>query len=281
MLVAAAAGDARPAGHRFSRRCPLYLAPVSKPTPHPSTPAPDAAHQHHFVTTRWSLVLRAGQAGSAESGEALEKLCRAYWFPLYAFARREGCKPEEAQDLTQEFFCRLLARNTLQSADPARGRFRSFLLTSFKNLLANEWKRVQRQKRGGGRESFSLDQLEAEERYRIEPVDHLTPEKLFERRWAEALLARVLERLQAECDGDGPGRARRFEVVKVFLLEDKGTLPLADAAAQLGLSVIATKGLVHRLRTRYRDLFREEIEHTVATPAEVEDEIRHLFQALG
>lgn len=252
---------------------------MSEPTP--ITPIPDDSPRHHFVTTRWSLVLRAGRIGSAESSEALEKLCRAYWFPLYAFARREGCSPETAQDLTQDFFCRLLARNTLQMADPARGRFRSFLLASFKNLLANEWKRTQRQKRGGGQEAFSLDQLAAEERYRVEPVDDLTPEKLFERRWAEALLARVLERLQAECDGDGPERARRFAVVKVFLLDDKGTLPLAEAAQQLGLSVVATKGLVHRLRARYRDIFREEIEHTVASPDEVEDEIRHLFQALG
>jgi RNA polymerase sigma-70 factor (ECF subfamily) len=233
------------------------------------------------VTTHWSLVARASRSDAPGSAEALERLCRAYWFPLYAFARREGCGPEEAQDLTQEFFCRLLAGNSLRFADPDRGRFRSFLLTSFKNLMANEWKRAHRQKRGGGAEAFSLDQVDAEERYRIEPVDTLTPEKVFERRWAEALLARVLARLQTECDGDGPERARRFEVVKVFLLESKGALPLATAAEQLGLSLIATKGLVHRLRQRYRDIFREEIAHTVAAPEEVEDEIRHLFNALA
>jgi RNA polymerase sigma factor (sigma-70 family) len=256
--------------------------PVNTPSVNPpSTTDPGASPQAHFVTTRWSMVLRAGQTDTAASREALEKLCRAYWFPLYAFARREGCSPEESQDLTQEFFCRLLEKNSLQTADPARGRFRSFLLASFKNLMTNEWRRSQRQKRGGGAEVFSLDHLEAEDRYAIEPADDLTPEKVFERRWAEALLARVLERLRLECDGDGPERARRFEIVKVFLLEDKGTLPLADAAAQLGLSVVATKGLVHRLRTRYRDIFREEIEHTVASPDEVEDEIRHLFAALG
>jgi RNA polymerase sigma factor (sigma-70 family) len=227
------------------------------------------------------MVLRAGQAGTAESGEALEKLCRAYWFPLYAFARREGCGPEEAQDLTQEFFCRLLAGNSLRFADPHRGRFRSFLLTSFKNLMANEWKRAHRQKRGGDTEVFSLEQMDAEERYSLEPVDNLTPERVFDRRWAEALLARVLDRLQAECDGDGAERARRFEVVKVFLVESKGTLSLASAAEQLGLSVVATKGLVHRLRQRYRDIIYEEISNTVASPEEVEDEIRHLFEALG
>jgi RNA polymerase sigma factor (sigma-70 family) len=246
-----------------------------------ATPETGPSPQAHFVTTRWSVVLRAGQAGTPEAGAALDKLCGAYWFPLYAFARREGCGPEEAQDLTQEFFCRLLARNSLQSADPARGRFRSFLLTAFKNLMANEWKRAHRQKRGGGAEAFSLDQMDAEERYCVEPVDNLTPEKVFERRWAEALLARVLARLEAECDGSGPERARRFEVLKVFLLEDKGTLPLAAAAERLGLSLVATKGLVHRLRQRYRDLFREEIAHTVAAPEEVEDEIRHLFRALA
>lgn len=247
----------------------------------PSTTDAGASPKAHFVTTRWSVVLRAGQADSAATRAALEKLCRAYWFPLYAFARREGCSAEEAQDLTQDFFCRLLEKNSLQTADPSRGRFRSFLLTSFKNLMTNEWRRTRRQKRGGGAEVFSLDHFEAEERYQVEPVDDLTPEKLFERRWAEALLARVLERLRAECDGDGSERARRFEVVKVFLLEDKGTLPLAQAAAQLGLSVVATKGLVHRMRTRYREIFREEIEHTVDSPEEVEDEIRHLFEALN
>ena len=245
------------------------------------TPSPETPQRAHFVTTHWSMVRRAGKTDGPDTREALEQLCRVYWFPLYAFARREGCGPEEAQDLTQEFFSRLLAKGALQLADPDRGRFRSFLLTSFKHLLTNEWKRSQRQKRGGGTDLFSLDQLAAEDRYRLEPVDDLTPERLFERRWAEALLARVLERLQRECDGDGEERARRFEVLKVFLLDPKGTLPLADAATQLGLSLVATKGLVHRLRKRYRDLLIEEISHTVLAREDVEDEVRHLFAALA
>jgi len=233
-----------------------------------------------FLSTHWSVVLKVQQADSPAAAAALESLCRAYWYPLYAFARRQGHTPEDASDLTQEFFAQLLARGGLSSASPARGRFRNFLLGSFRNLMANEWKRANRQKRGGQAEVFSLDELQAEERYQLEPRDDCTPEKLYDRRWAETLLARVLERLQAECDGGGPERARRFEIVKVFLLEEKGALSLADAAAQLGLSVIATKGVVHRLRQRYREIFREEIAHTVARPEEVEDEIRYLFEAL-
>jgi RNA polymerase sigma-70 factor (ECF subfamily) len=154
-------------------------------------------------------------------------------------------------------------------------------LGSFKNLIANEWKRVNRQKRGGGAEIYSLSETDAEERYRLEPADNRTPETVYDRRWAEAVLGRVIDRLRVECDGDGPQRARRFEVLKVFLLEDKGTLSLADAASQLGLSLIATKGVVHRLRQRYREIFREEIAHTVALPDEVDDEIRYLFKALA
>jgi RNA polymerase sigma-70 factor (ECF subfamily) len=197
------------------------------------------------------------------------------------FARRLGNSPEDAADLTQEFFTQLFARGGLASASPDRGRFRNFLLGSFKNLITNEWKRVNRQKRGGGAQTYSLDESDAEERYRLEPADNRTPETVYDRRWAEAVLGRVIERLRAECDGDGPQRARRFEVLKVFLLEDKGTVSLAEAAAQLDLSVIATKGVVHRLRQRYREIFREEIAHTVADPKEVDDEIRYLFKALA
>lgn len=233
-----------------------------------------------FETTHWSVVQRAGDSQSPESAAALEKLCRAYWYPLYAFVRASGHGPEEAQDLTQEFFAQLLEKKWLGRADPERGRFRTFLLASVKNLMANEWKRAHRVKRGGGR-VLSLDAMEAEERYRLEPADEATPEKIFERRWATTLLAGVVERLRRECDGGGPERVRRFEVLKIFLLEDKGTLPLAEAAAQLGLSVIATKSVVHRLRQRYREIFLEEIAHTVSHPEETQDEIRHLLQALA
>lgn len=237
-------------------------------------------HAGVFATTHWSVVIAARQP-DARSAAALDTLCRAYWYPLYAFARCQGQSPENARDLTQEFFSQLLARGGLSSADPERGRFRTFLLASFKHLVANEWKRANRQKRGGGVEVFSLDAADPEERYQLEPADHSSPDKLYERRWAETFLARVIERLRRECNGDGPERERRFDVLKVFLLEEKGALTLTDAAAQLGLSVIATKGIVHRLRQRYRDIFREEIAHLVARPEEIEDEIRHLFQALA
>jgi RNA polymerase sigma factor (sigma-70 family) len=233
-----------------------------------------------FATTHWSVVLAARQPDE-KSAAALDTLCRAYWYPLYAFARWQGQSPDDARDLTQEFFAQLLARGGLTSADPERGRFRTFLLASFKNLLANEWKRSGRQKRGGGAEIFSLDEVDPEQRFRLEPVENASPDKLYERRWAETFLARVIERLRQECNGDGPERQKRFEILKAFLLEEKGTLSLADAAAQLGLSVIATKGIVHRLRQRYRDIFREEIAQLVGHPDEVEDEIRHLLQALA
>jgi RNA polymerase sigma factor (sigma-70 family) len=234
-----------------------------------------------FLSTHWSVVLRVHQSDEGASAAALDSLCRTYWYPLYVFARRLGNSPEDAADLTQEFFSQLLARRGLASASPDRGRFRNFLLGCFKNLIANEWKRLNRQKRGGGVHTYSLDEADAEERYRLEPADNRTPETVYDRRWAEAVLGRVIERLRTECDGDGPQRARRFEVLKVFLLEDKGTVSLAEAASQLDLSVIATKGVVHRLRQRYREIFREEIAHTVADPQEVDDEIRYLFKALA
>ena len=238
------------------------------------------AGARQFETTHWSVVQRAGDSQAPESAAALEKLCRAYWYPVYAFVRASGYGPEDSSDVTQEFFLQLLERKWLARADPDRGRFRNFLLASVKNLLANQWKREHTVKRGSG-QILPFDAMNPEERYRLEPRDYTTPELLFERRWAAALLARVLERLRAECDGEGRERARRFEVLKVFLLEDKGTVSLADAAAQLGLSVIATKGVVHRLRNRYREIFREEIANTVARPEDVEDEIRHLFRALA
>ena len=233
-----------------------------------------------FATTHWTVIVAARQS-DAKAAAALDQLCRAYWYPLYAFARYQGQPPEDARDLTQDFFAQLLARSTLSHADRERGRFRTFLLASFKNLMANQWKSANRQKRGGGAEIFSLDETAAEERYKLEPVDASTPEKLYERRWAETLLARVVERLRAECDADSPERGRRFQVLKAFLLEEKGALPLADAAAQLGLSVIATKGVVHRLRQRYREIFREEIARVVAGPEDMEAEIRHLFEVLA
>jgi RNA polymerase sigma-70 factor (ECF subfamily) len=230
-----------------------------------------------FATTQWSLVSRAREVSSAQTGEALEKLCQAYWYPLYAFVRREGYGPEEAQDLTQEFFSRLLAKNYLQMADRNRGRFRSFLLASMKHMLANERRAAARQKRGGDTVVFSLDAQNPEERYRLEPADPLTPDRIFEKRWAEATLARVLDRLEIEYSG----HVMRFEQLKVFLIEAKGAVSFAEVSEGLGVTQLALKSVVHRMRRRYGQLFREEIAHTVACPADVEDEIRQLLGALS
>lgn len=232
---------------------------------------------HHFATTQWSLVLQASQLDQPEAAEALEKLCRAYWYPLYAFARRQGCAPEEAQDVTQEFFTRLLQKNHLQLADPARGRFRSFLLAAMKNLLANERRAAARHKRGGGARTFSLDEFEPEQRYRLEPADPVTPETLFERRWAETVLTRVLDRLEAEYTG----HALHFHDLKVFLVEARGTAAFADVAGRLGVTEPALKSVVHRMRRRYADLFRFEVAQTVANPLEVDAEIRHMWTVLS
>ena len=232
-----------------------------------------------FATTCWSVVLQAKEGSSIQSTEALERLCRAYWFPLYAYVRRKGHNPHEAQDLTQEFFSRLLAGAGLAGVDRSKGRFRSFLLASMNHLLANEYHRARTQKRGGGAPHFSLDAVAAEERYGIEPVDQLSPDKLFERRWAEALLDRVVERLREEWAVRE--RAQRFDDLKIFLLDAKGTVSFEEASARLGTTVPAVKSAVQKLRRRYRELFREEIANTVTRPEEVEEEIRSLFEALG
>jgi RNA polymerase sigma factor (sigma-70 family) len=247
----------------------------SKPT---SVPAgTESRGDAGFQTTHWSMVLLAGREASPQSAEALEKLCQAYWYPLYAFARRQGCNPEEAQDATQEFFSRLLAKNQLQMADPTRGRFRSFLLASMKNMLANERRAAARQKRGGDVIVFSFQEQEAEQRYLLEPADSITPESVFERRWAETILARVLDRLEAESNG----HALRFEQLKVFLIEAKGAAAFADMARQLGVTESALKSVVHRMRRRYAELFRDEVSQTVANMADLDDEMRHLLTVLS
>jgi len=230
-----------------------------------------------FAATRWTVVLTAGHGSSPQAGRALEELCLTYWYPLYAYVRRRGHSPHEAEDLTQEFFARLLARNYLADVDREKGKFRSFLLASLKHFLANEWDRARAAKRGGGQPHLSLDVETAETRYRSEPVDDLTPEKLLERQWALALLDQVLTRLQAEFVADG--KEKQFDELKVWLTEGKGATSYAAMAARLGTTEGAAKVAVHRLRRRYRELLREEISHTVATPAEIEEEIRHLFAA--
>lgn len=250
---------------------------MSEPPPSPDRVTPGAGQRPEFATTHWSLVLRASQRDAAGSAAALEKLCRGYWFPLYAFARREGCSPEDAQDLTQEFFSRLLAKEYLRMADPNRGRFRSFLLASFKHMMANERRAASRQKRGGDAKTFSLDEEDAEGRYLLEPADEKTPDRIFEQRWAETTLARVLNRLETEYTG----HAMRFEDLKFFLVEAKGTAAFADVAIRLGVTESALKSVVHRMRRRYAELFRDEVAQTVADPADVQDEMRHMLSILA
>lgn len=227
-----------------------------------------------FATTHWSVVLAAGQAGSSASLEALERLCRTYWYPLYVYIRRRGYGIEDAQDLTQGFFTQLLERHSFARAAPGKGRFRSFLLAALNYYLADEHDRAQAQKRGGGQVILSFDAQTAEQRYRLEPADHVSPDKAFERQWALALLDQVLARLEQEFRA--AGKATLFQRLRGFLVAGTAEEGYADAAADLEMTGEAVKKAVHRLRHRYSELFREEIAHTVENPAEVEDEVRHL-----
>jgi len=232
-----------------------------------------------FTTTHWSVVLAARDTASPEADVALAELCRTYWYPLYAFVRRKGQSAHDAQDLTQAFFARLLEKNYVAQADRERGRFRTFLLAALTHFLSDEWDKARRLKRGGGREIISFDAASAEERYRMEPVDQLDAVKLYERRWVTTLFDKVLARLEQEFRDSGKGDL--FDSLKGSLLADDAALSHAELGAQLGLSVDVVKQTVHRMRRRYRELFREEIAQTVAGPAEVEDELKHIFAALS
>lgn len=232
-----------------------------------------------FATTHWSVVLSARDPASSLSERALEELCRAYWGPLYAYLRRQGRSPHDAQDLTQEFFARLLHKDYLRAVDREKGRFRTFLLVALKRFLADESDRARARKRGGGVPCLSLDAEAAEHRYGAEPVDTLTPERLYERHWALALLDRTMARLRQEFVASG--KAEEFAILKTFLTAERDAISYAEVAPQLGLSEGALRVAAHRLRRRYRDLFREEIAHTVADPTEIEEEIRHLMAVLS
>jgi RNA polymerase sigma-70 factor (ECF subfamily) len=240
---------------------------------------PSAKASGLFATTHWSEVLAAGQAGSPQSAEALDKLCRAYWYPLYAFVRRRGHSPHDTEDLLQGFFARFLEKHYLGDVDQAKGRFRSFLLAALKHYLANEWDKAKALRRGGRVEFLSLEGGAAESRYYEEPVSELTPETLYEQRWAYELLGQVLERVRHEFEASG--QSPLFEALKGFLLGESRAVSYAEVAAQQGLSEGAVKKRVQRLRQRYQRLLREEIAHTVARPEEVEDEIRYLFSVVG
>jgi RNA polymerase sigma-70 factor (ECF subfamily) len=231
-----------------------------------------------FQTTRWSLVAAAGNGGSPAARQALGELYQSYWYPLYAYIRRRGHGPEAARDLTQEFFTRLLESEGLAAVDRGRGRFRSFLLAACQHFLANEHDRAVALKRGGGRPVLPLDFGDADARYQREPAHEATPERLFERRWALALLASVLDRLSAEYQSANKGPV--FEVLKTYLTGDRGQ-SYGEAARVLGMTEGAVKVAVHRLRARYREVLRDEIGQTLDDPAAVDDEIRALFAALG
>jgi len=232
------------------------------------------ALQQIFATTRWTIVLRAAQDASPEGLTALTEVCRGYWYPLYAYVRRQGFDPHTAQDLTQEFFAKLIEKNYLAGADRQRGRFRWFLITAFKCFLANEFDRIRAQKRGGGERPLSLDQMTAEERYAHEPADTMNADLIYDRRWALDLLARARTRLKEEyAQGD---KGRRFELLSQFLPGEQPSASQAALGEQLGLSENAVKQEVHRMRKRMGELIRSEVEQTVSHADDVEDELRHL-----
>ena len=232
-----------------------------------------------FPQTAWSLVLLAGQSPSPQSSEALATLCRAYWYPLYAFVRRQGHSPHDAEDLTQGFFAHLLEQHRLGQARREKGRFRSFLLAALRNFLSDQRDKATAQKRGGTIPVISLDAQTAEERYHLEPTDDRDPEKLFERQWALTVLDRVLQRLEGEYDA--AGRSDRFKLLQPLLLEEEQALEYAEIGRRLNMSVGAVKMAVLRLRMRSRELFRAEIVNTVAEESELADEAKRLSAALA
>ena len=231
-----------------------------------------------FATTRWTVVLRAGNEESPQHADALSQLCEVYWYPLYAFVRRQGASSHDAQDLTQEFFARLLERNYLDRADREKGKFRWFLLGAFKHFLSHQREHDRAAKRGGNRLHISLDEVTAEQRYQLEPATTSTPETLFERTWAMTLLARV--RAQLRDHFLQAGKLKRFEELQSFLPGDYERRPYAEVAQALGLSEGALRVELHRLRSTYRSLLRTEIAHTVSTPTEIDEELRHLIEAM-
>ena len=246
-------------------------APASTSTQ--GTPPP----RQVFVTTHWSVVLTAGRHDTIRARAALENLCQTYWPPLYAYVRRRGYSSEDAQDLTQAFFARLLERNAVAAVAPEKGRFRSFLLASLNHFLSDEWDKARAQKRGGGK-VISFDLQSAETQMGVIPVENFTPEKAFEHRWAITLLEQVYQRLDAEYRAQGKGLL--FDTLRATLAGASNAAPYVELAKPLGLSEGAVKVAVHRLRQRYRTLLRETIADTVSTPGEVEDELRYLFRTL-
>ena len=229
------------------------------------------------MTTRWTVVLAAKSDSTPQGRRALEELCQGYWYPLYAYVRRRGHSKEDAEDLTQAFFSRLLEKNFFEKVNSDKGKFRAFLLATLKHFLANEWDRARTQKRGGGVAALSLDLQDADLRYAVEPADPLSPDKLYDREWAIALLESVIARLRQENCMDG--KAAVFDKLAPFLTVGKGAVPYGQAAEALQLSEGAVRVAVHRLRVRYRELLRVEIAQTLTDAAQVDEEMRVLFRA--
>jgi RNA polymerase sigma-70 factor (ECF subfamily) len=252
----------------------LLSISVIEPDPEVSLSGPRV-----FATTHWSVVLSAGRDDAGTAQRALETLCRSYWYPIYVFVRRKGYGPDEAQDLTQEFFAQLIAKERLRLADPEKGRFRTFLLAMLDTFLAREWRRAHRQKRGGQFIFVSLDQQTPEERYQLEPADDKTPEDNYQRQWALAVLAHALNLLAEECEASGKGSL--FRELKSSLTEqnDKGTY--AEIAQRLHMAEGTIRVAVHRFRQRYGDLVRSEVAKTVGRFEDIDDELRSLLEALS
>ena len=244
-----------------------------------TSPSHAAPAGDYFVTTRWTVVLHAGRKSSPQSDRALSDLCQTYWFPLYAYVRRKGHSKEDAEDLTQAFFARFLEKNYLEGLNAGRGKFRAFLLASLKHFLANEWDKSQRQKRGGGAQHLSLDWQSAEEKIKLEPPDVASPDRIYDREWALALLERVIARLRDECAGEG--KSQLFEQARGYLMVGEQAIPYAAAAKALNTDEGAVRVAVHRLRKRYRELLRDEIAQTLDDPTQVAEELRSLQAALA
>src|SRR5215831_9894608 len=232
-----------------------------------------------FNTTHWSVVVAAADLTAADARAALTRLCQTYWYPLYCCVRRHGYSPEDAEDLTQGFFAKLLSKNQIALADPGRGRFRTFLLRSLENFLRTQHRDATTQKRGGGREVLSLEMQEAEGRYSGEPPDNLSPAVFFERQWAGAVLETVLAALRREFSVTG--RLELFDSLEPHLWGDDTATPYATIAESLGMTVVAVRVTLHRLRQRFHELLCAEISNTVETPNDVDDELRHLRRVLA
>jgi DNA-directed RNA polymerase specialized sigma24 family protein len=244
-----------------------------------SAPEPNAAGPRVFATTHWSVVLAAGQGESAQAQRALETLCRAYWYPIYAYVRRKGYKPEEAQDLTQEFFAQLIAKEHFRFADRTKGKFRGFLLARLDYFLAREWSRAHRQKRGGQFTFISMDEHPPEERYQLEPADLETPEKKFLRQWALTVLKQAMNALQKECEAHAKGPL--FREARNLISGERHPAAYAQISKTLNMAEGAVRVAVHRLRQRYGELLRQEVANTVTSQEEIDEELRYLFQILS